>query len=104
MIVKKLKKYDKMLTIKKRINGEKVVERKSPFNSQMAFEVFSIQNQYLGSGSWILRRVSMMDAQKNNIVGEVLLNNYKRRHQKNDRRMSAEIADFMHNGGEQFVN
>jgi hypothetical protein len=100
----KLKKYDRFLSIRKKLNGEKTIERKSPFNSQKSFEVFSIQNQYLGSGSWILKKISRMDEQRNNIVGEVLLDSDKRQYEKDDNRMTKEVADYMANGGEQFVN
>ena len=104
MLKKKLRQYDKFLTIKKELNGEKNIKRQSPFNGQRVFKVFSIQNQFLGSCKWVLKKIVDMDAQRNNFIGESFENNRKIRNQKKDSRIHEEVADYIATGGEKFVN
>ena len=96
-----LKLYDKFLQVKKLLDGTVKIYRQSPF-SQFQFDVLSVQNQYIGSGSWILKRINIMDSQRHNIVGDVYKNNLTLRRKKDDNRMHREVVDFMLN--DQFVN
>ena len=91
-----LKLYDKFLQVKKLLNGTVKIYRQSPF-SQFRFDVLAIQNQYIGSCRWILKKINLKDTQRYNIVGETLKNNWTLRHKKDDNRVHQEIADFMLN-------
>lgn len=96
-----LKKYDKFLEVKKLLDGTIKIIRQSPF-SQLQFKVIDIQNQYLGSNRWILKRISLMDTQHNDIVGQTIDSNYKLRHKKDDDSIHREVADFLTT--DQFIN
>jgi hypothetical protein len=100
-LVDQLKKYDKFLEVKKLLDGTVKIIRQSPF-SKMQFKVVDIQNQYTGSGRWILRRINLMDTQHHDIVGEVTDSNYKLRHKKDDDIIHREVADFLTT--QQFIN
>ena len=99
----KLVKYDKLLRFKKYINGLKVVQRISPFNSQRIFDILTIQNQYPGSFRWILTDIALMDTRKFDIVGKSIRNNMNIRNQRDDDRMTKDISDFWEVGGESII-
>lgn len=98
-----LKKYDKLLYIEKRLDGSKVIKRKSPYNAQKEFEVIDIENEYPGSFKWIITKLTLMDTQRFDIVGKVTNNNLKMRNKDKDDRVTRDIAEFMHIGGESIV-
>ena len=93
-LVHQLKKYDKFLDAKKLLDGTVKIFRQSPF-SHFQFDVLTIQNKYLGSCGWILKRISQKDQQRHDICGDVEKANWKRRQEKTDSRMTREITDFM---------
>lgn len=89
-----LKKYDKFLDAKKYLDGTVEIYRQSPF-SKFQFIVFRIQNQYCGSNKWILKKVSLMDNQKRDIVGDVYKINWNLRNKKDNYNLHNEIASFL---------
>lgn len=93
-LVEQLKKYDKFLEVKKLLDGTIKIIRQSPF-SLLQFKVINIQNQYIGSGRWILRKINLMDTQHHDIVGQVTESNYRLRNKKDDDSIHREIADFL---------
>jgi hypothetical protein len=95
-----IKKYDRLLFIKKRLDGRKIVKRKSPFNAQKDFEVITFKNEYTGSFRWIIDRLTLMDNQRFDLVGKVINNNQKMQEEKGDDRMSRDLAEFISKGGE----
>lgn len=95
MIEKKLKKYDKYLIINTLLDGKKEIIRKSPFSIRKEFIVFDLNNKFIGSGRWIMKKLNLMDSQRFNIAGRVIKNNLNIRHRKEDNRMNREIAEFM---------
>jgi len=100
-LVEQLKKYDKFLEVKKILDGTIKIIRQSPF-SKMQFKVIDIQNQYLGSNRWILRRINLMDNQHHDIVGDVTNHNYRLKNRKESNQIHREVADFLTT--EQFIN
>lgn len=102
--MKLLKKYDKFLLSEKKLDGTTIISRQSPFSATTQFKVLEIQNQFIGSGLWLLRKLSLMDTQKNDLIGKTAQNNLKLRNKKDDDRISREIVEFIHRGGESFIN
>jgi hypothetical protein len=101
--MKDLKKYDRYLDFIKHLDGQKKVIRKSPFNSRREFDILVIKNQYPGSFKWIIKEITLMDTQRFNIIGKSIRNNLAIRAKKSDDRMSREIADFIHSGGQSII-
>ncbi len=92
---KQLKHYDKHLIMKEKLDGSKMIYRQSPF-SKMKFKVFSIENKFIGSGSWIIKKLNFMDTQRHNILQEVLDSNAKLKKKDTDtRKMSEDVASLM---------
>jgi hypothetical protein len=98
-----IKKYDKLLTTKRNIDGSIKIIRQSPFNSQRQFEVLGINNQYLGSFRWILDKIIKMDTRKFDIVGKAMRNNLAIRNRRDDDRITKDIAEFWEVGGESIL-
>lgn len=92
-----LKKYDKLLFIKRELNGLITIFRQSPFSSQKKHKILDIKNQYLGSCSWVFKKLILMDTQRFDIAGEVARNNMAIRERKSDNKMSRDIANFIYN-------
>jgi hypothetical protein len=90
-----LKKYDKFLRFKTRLDGTKSVYRQSPFSSSVEFNVFDIQNQFIGKGLWVLQKITLMDSQRFDIAGRVFEVNRNVKRKEHDTRMSREIANMM---------
>ena len=91
----KLKQYDKFLIIEHRLDGKKVIYRQSPF-SKMKFKVFTIKNKFIGSGSWIMKKLNFMDTQKHDIFQQVLDSNERiKRRDIETRRISENVAGLI---------
>ena len=103
-MLKGLKKYDKHLFYKKRLDGCITINRQSPFNSQKDFKIFEIKNKYIGSCSWVIQKLVLMDSQRFDIAGRVLENNRKIKEQRQDNRISKEISEIFNSGGNSFIN
>lgn len=101
--MRNIKKYDKFLEIKKELDGSKKIIRKSPFNSRRAHDILDIKNQYLGSYEWIMKKLILMDNQRFSIISDALRNNDKIRKQKQDDRISRDIADFFEAAGSSII-
>lgn len=93
-LARQLKSYDRFLFYKKLLDGTLKIIRKSPF-SNFQFDVLTVQNQYVGSGKWIMRKINLKDNQRHNLAGEVYRNNWNLRYKKEDNRIHKEIADFI---------
>ena len=91
-----LRLYDKYLIVTKSLDGTLKIGRQSPF-STFQFGVLTVQNQYIGSGRWIMRKIMLKDNQRRDIAGSVYRNNWNLRHKKDDNRIHREIADFVTN-------
>jgi len=98
-----IKKYDALLKIKRNIDGSIQIIRQSPFSSQRQFDILEIKNQYPGSFMWIIDSIIKMDTRKFDIVGKCLRNNLAIRNQKEDDRITKDIAEFWHVGGESIL-
>lgn len=94
---KLLKRYDNKLLTKGRMNGEKFLTRQSPFNKLRQHDIFSIRNQFIGSGKWILRKLMLMDSQKYDFVNFTLKHNEKIRKSadKYDREIHRDVVKFI---------
>lgn len=99
MLQKLLKKHDRKLTYKRNNDGSVSIIRRSPFDKQREHTVLSLENSYVGSGKWIVRKLISMDTTRNDIVGRVLRHNWKLREQRPDTHIHREIAEFMLSGG-----
>ena len=93
-LVRQLKKYDKFLDAKRLLDGTVKIYRQSPF-SHFQFDVLTIQNKYLGSCSWVRKRISQKDQQRHDHAGDVEKINWARRNERKDSRTTREIADFV---------
>ena len=91
---RQIKMYDRFLRVKKMLDGTVKVYRQSPF-SRRQYDVLIIQNQFIGSGKWVLIKISLKDSQRHNIYGDVLKTNRRITEEKNDNRMHEEVAEFM---------
>ena len=100
-MIRQLKKYDKYLTFKRKLNGIKQINRVSPFSSQTTFHVLDIENQY--TGSWVLKKIASMDHQKVDLITKSILNNKRIRDSNMKNSMHNEIADFFMSAGEKLV-
>lgn len=101
--MKDLKKYDKLLRLKKNIDGSKVIFRDSPFSSQKSFDIITIENQYLGSLRWALTCLTLMDTRKFDIVGRSMRNNMAIRNRREDDRITRDISEFWEVGGQSIL-
>lgn len=101
--MRSLKKYDKLLNIKRTLNGTIEINRQSPFNSQRNHNILEIKNQYLGSFSWVLKHIISMDNQRFDITGKSHAINKAIRNKKEDDRVSRDIANFFESGGDSVI-
>lgn len=90
-----LKKYDKFLIYRKKMDGSIKVYRQSPFNSQREHLILDIKNQY--PGRWILDKLMSMDTQRFDKVTRILKNNRRISEDKKDDRVSRDIGEFLYN-------
>ena len=90
-----LQRYDRLLSVKGRLNGEKVIIRQSPFSKLRQHDIYTFRNQFIGP--WLIRKIMMMDSQRHDFVGSTLQHNadIKNSANKNDRAMHRDVAKFM---------
>jgi len=95
-LARQLNLYDKYLFLDKSLDGTLRVRRQSPF-SNLQFDVLTVQNQYVGSGKWIMRKIMLKDAQRHDISGDVDRSNarLKERQKRGDNRIHREVADLI---------
>ena len=98
----RLKQYDKLLRIYRKLDGSIEIHRQSPFNSERMYLVLTIMNQL--PGMWVVRKIMLMDTQRRNLVGDVVQNNKRILNQKDDPRITQEIAEMFKTGGSIFIN
>ena len=98
-----VKKYDKMLCVKRKLDGSKEICRQSPFNTDTQYPVFTIKNENIGSGLWVRKKLMFKDNQRFDIVGSILDDTRRIKNKQSDDRVHREIADFIEKGGESFV-
>ena len=91
----KLKKYDKFIYLCRSIDGKIIIKRTSPFNKSKEFEILRIENQFIGSGKFILTKLQKMDNQRHNIVGEVQDINNKLYRREDNNNVHKELANFL---------
>jgi len=103
MLNKLLKKYDKQLGCKRNLDGSITIFRKSVYTIKK-FDVLNVENQYLGSKRWLLRKIAFMDSNRKDFITSSIQNNKRIRQGKRDNRVSREVADFVQNAGMTFVN
>jgi hypothetical protein len=101
MLSQLLKKYDKYLRHKKTLDGSTYIYRQSPF-SHATYNVLALENLYVGSAKWVLRKIASMDSTRHDFIVSSINNNQKIRKTKTDKRITEEIADFVNNGGMTF--
>jgi len=101
---KLLRNYDRLLIYKKNNNGTIDIIRKSPFNKNKEHKILSLNNSYIGSGNWIIRKIISMDTTRYDLVGNAMRYNWALRKKRNKDNMHREIADFMLRDGSTFVN
>jgi len=94
----KLKKYDKYLGCKKCLDGSTIIFRQSPYTIRK-FDILTLENQYLGSYKWILKKIALMDSRRKDFIVSSIQHNKKLKQKQSDDRISREIADFTLNGG-----
>ena len=93
-----LKRFDRFLFIKKKIDGTIEIYRKSQFNKKESFLIKELTNQYPGSGKGIVYMFSLMDSRKFDFIMSSLFHNRKLQQEKTDRRIHQEVAEFMSSG------
>lgn len=98
-----LKKYDSYLGCKKHLDGSITIFRQSPYTI-MKFDILTIENQYLGSYNWVLKKIVLMDSSRKDFFTGPIQNNNKLRQIQKDDRISRETADYFLNGGMTFIN
>lgn len=99
-----LKRYDKLLTHRKNLDGSVDILRQSPFSAIVKHKLFTISNQYIGSAKWIIRKLISMDTTRYDLVGNAMRKNWAIRDKKDSRNMHEELADFMVKGGATFIS
>ena len=95
-----LKKYDKLLSLTKKLNWSIEIERVSELVKWRKNIVLTITNQKCGS--WILTKLKGMDSRRKDFFLSSIEKNMAIRRRKSDSRMHQEVADYIRNG-EQFV-
>ena len=98
----KLKRQDRFLFCYKELNGSTIVKRKSPFDKQTDYLVLTIQNQFTGSFSWVLREVMLKDSQHFDMFVQTVKDNAKIREKELDNRIHKETAELIQSN-EKFV-
>lgn len=98
-----LKDYDKYLKQERFLDGNIIIKRNSPFSSTREHNILELKNQYTGSMKWVLNKLTLMDTQKFNIIGNCVKNNLNIRNRREDDRMSRDIADFYSCGGNSII-
>jgi hypothetical protein len=96
--------YDSKLSLDIKLDGSKVIIRKSPFNAQKTHDIKEFRHTFLGSGRWIRDMLIKMDTQRKSIVHDALQNNKKIRAKRHDSMISREVAEMMDGGGDTFIN
>ena len=73
------------------------VYRQSPFSKKVEFEVELFKNQYIGSGRAILRKIALMDNQKQDIAGlvEKVNKGIRDNERRIDKNMHKDVADLI---------
>jgi len=104
MTPEKALQYDKKLSLKKHLDGSKILMRESPFNAQRSFDIKEFTNIYLGSGRWLRDSLIVMDTQRQNIFKKTVDNNLRIKRSRNQNNMSKNIADMFESGGDIFIN
>lgn len=98
-----IKKYDKFLFSKKEIDGTTTIYRRSPFGTR-DFDLFKIQNQFIGSGRWIKDKLIQMDCQRSDIFGDVEKHNKNIHDRKDDNtRIGKMMGDYISEMGSSFL-
>jgi len=103
MLNRLLKKYDKYLSYKRNLDGSILIFRQSPYTT-MKFDILTIENQYLGSYKWLLRKLMLMDSRRKDFIANSIQHNQKLRQVKRDDRQSREAAEVILHGGMTFIN
>ena len=85
--------YDRQLSIKRKLNGTKIICRSSPFKHQV-YDIFEIKNRFVGSGRWIFQKLFKMDTQKQDIIPKYV-KQHKRPSLKPQTAMHKDIARFV---------
>jgi len=93
--VKILQRYDRLLSVKGRLNGENVIIRQSPFNRLRHHDICTFRNQFIGP--WVIRKIMMMDAQRHDFVSSTLKHNenIRKSADSDDRAMHRDVASFI---------
>jgi len=98
-----IKKYDKFLFTEKDLEGTTTIYRKSPFRTR-DFDLFKIQNQFIGSGRWIKNKLISMDCQRFDIFGDVEKHNKNILNRQDDNsRISKMMGDYIGEMGSSFL-
>ncbi len=92
----KLKKYDRFLSCKRKMDGSVEIIRKSPFTRSRDHEILKLENKFIGSSMSILKSLVLMDSQRKDIIKDVEEINRKIREKHPDySHISKEVAYFM---------
>lgn len=99
-----IKKYDELLFIDKRIDGKKILKRKSPIYRTVSYDILDIENQYIGSERWLLDKIKRMDSRRIDFFSKPVQENLKaRRSKKTDSRIHEDVASYMQEGNKIIV-
>jgi len=87
--------YDNFLEVRKAMSGEVIITRTSPYFKKKINDVLTIKNSFIGSGDWVIKKLSAMDHQRHDTIGEIMENNKRLRTTVGDREIHREMADLM---------
>jgi hypothetical protein len=91
----KLQRYDKLLFVKKHLNGIREVKRKSPFKHK-DYSIIKVVNRIFGSGIHIIKELYKQDAQRTKIIQKRIKQNLKVG-KFNNSAMHKELSNFIIN-------
>jgi len=94
-MLNRLKKYDKRLYFNRKLDWSIDILRKSQFIRNVEYTVFTISNQYVGSGKWVIDKLKLMDSHHINFFDDVIRKNLTIRNKKSDPNMHKDVAWFI---------
>ena len=89
----KLKKYDRFLEIRKSLDWEKIIIRKSQYNSWIDYKVLDISNMF--QWNWIIEKLKSMDSRNKDFFTSSIRNNERIKKRNLDPRISSDVSKFI---------
>lgn len=89
--------FDKTLKIKKQIDWDDRITKKSKLMKWVDFDILSLTNMFDWSWLWIKYKLQAMDSTRIDFFSWAIKSNYKKTSENKNDWLSREIASYMYN-------